>query len=266
MRLTSLVLTIGLLISAPTWAHSLEELERDLSGRERFVEIVNRPAPHFALEDAEGSLTDIGDLESKVVVLYFIYAFCPNVCPLQSSRVAEVQEIVNSTPLRDLVTFVAISTDPVRDTPPVLRAYAGSHGLDPVNFVFLTSGAKRPDLTREIADEYGLKFTPTDDGNFTHAVVTHVIDKEGMLRARYHGLNFDAANMALQIDALANDFDTHPIPVDGFPVVASNGRTGAWAAAAMTTMILLGLAAAAVHFLRRRSGPSSGPTAFHKQR
>lgn len=198
------VLTLSLAPRAG--AHSPEELEKALSERERFVEFRNEPAPDFALQDADGRATALRDFRGKVVVLNFIFASCTDVCPLQSELIASIQKDINQTPMRELVQFVTVTTDPERDTPEVLKPYGGTHGLDPVNWVFLTSGAGRPDETRSIAMRYGLRFTPTPDGQFMHGVVTHLIDKEGLLRARYHGLKFDRTNLIVHVNALVNDF------------------------------------------------------------
>lgn len=187
-------------------AHSLEELEAQLFKREKYVEFVNRPAPKFELRDAEGKTIRLSDSRGKkVLVLWFAFASCTEACPLQSDLLAQVQEKVNRSPMRDLVQFVAITTDPERDTPAVLRAYGPSHGLDRHNWTFLTSGTERPETTRELADRYGLKFTRTEKGDFMHGVVTHVIDFEGNIRARFHGLKWDQINMVVYINALTND-------------------------------------------------------------
>lgn len=186
-------------------AHSLKELEDKLAEREAYVQIVDRPAPPFALRDFAGSEVSLAGLRGKVVVLYFIYAGCPDLCPLHSSKIADTQAKVNRTPMRALVEFVAITTDPEDDTPEILEAYGPARGLDPVNWVFLTGGADKPAVTSELLDSYGLKFTPTGNGYQVHAAVTHLIDKSGNLRGRYHGLRFDATNMILHINALTND-------------------------------------------------------------
>ncbi len=190
-------------------AHSLKDLEAELFKREQYVEFVNRPAPEFELRDAEGRTVRLADFRrKKVVVLWFIYASCPDVCPLQSDRLAEVQKQVNKVnvgAMRDLVQFIAISTDPARDDPDILRAYGPAHGLDRHNWVFLTSGADKPEATRELADRYGLKFTRTEKDMFMHGTVTHIIDYEGNLRARFHGLKWDQINMLVYINALTND-------------------------------------------------------------
>uniref|UniRef100_UPI0013D81A57 SCO family protein n=2 Tax=Pseudomonadota TaxID=1224 RepID=UPI0013D81A57 len=73
------------------------------------------------------------------VVLHFIYTSCPDVCPLHAEKIAEIQKMVNSTPMKDQVVFTSITTDPSKDTPDVLKAYGPAHGLDPVNWLFLTT-------------------------------------------------------------------------------------------------------------------------------
>jgi protein SCO1/2 len=196
---------LGLGLATPAAAHSLAELEAQIMGRERYVEFVDRPAPDFALQDADGRPLGLARLRGKVVVLHFIYASCPDVCPLLSEKIAGLQQQVNETPMRDLVEFVAITTDPAHDTPEVMRAYGEQHGLDPANWRFLTSGADRPDATRELAKSYGLEFTPMPDGMQMHGLVTHVIDKSGRLRARLHGLKYEDVNAILYINALTND-------------------------------------------------------------
>jgi len=186
-------------------AHSLQELEDQLTTKEPYLQVVNQPAPAFALQDADGRAVSLDDFRGKVIVLYFIYASCPDVCPLQSEKVAAIQKMINSTPMRDLVEFVAITTDPEHDTPDVLKAYGPNHGLDPVNWIFLTSGPEKPLATRELALAYGLRFDPTEDGFQMHGVVTHVIDKSGNLRARFHSLKFDDLNLIIYVNALTND-------------------------------------------------------------
>jgi len=198
---------VSLIIAAatPSSAHSLKELEDQLTASDPYIQVVNRPAPAFALQDADGHVTSLADLHGKVVILYFIYASCPDVCPLLSEKIADIQEQINATPMRDIVAFIAVTTDPEHDTPEVLRTYGPAHSLDPVNWRFLTSGAGQPTATRELAKAYGLEFTPMGDGTQMHGLVTHVIDKSGNLRARFHGLKFKDISLILYVNALSND-------------------------------------------------------------
>ena len=202
-------LVLGLMLAsvgvAPAAAHSLKDLEGQPLKRERYVQMMSKKAPEFALRDADGNRVRLSDFAGKVVVLNFVFTNCPDVCPLHSEAIASIQEAINPTPMEGLVQFVTITTDPNRDTPAIMKTYGSAHGLDPVNWVFLTSGPDKPAVTRELAWRYGLKFTQTKEGYQMHGVVTHLIDKSGHLRARYHGLKFNETNMIVHINALTND-------------------------------------------------------------
>ncbi len=186
-------------------AHSLKELEDNLQKREAYVQIVQEPAPGFTLQDAQGREVGLVDFRGKVVVLNFVYTNCPDICPLHSERIAEIQEMIEPTPMRELVQFISITTDPLRDTWSVMKDYGPDHGLDPANWMFLSSGPDALDATRDLAGDYGLKFTLTDSGYQMHGLVTFLIDKSGNIRARYHGLKFHPTNFILQVNALTND-------------------------------------------------------------
>lgn len=183
--------------------HALKDFEEALRRREYYLELAGRPAPGFSLRDADGRALGLDDLKGRVVVLNFVFATCTDVCPLHSAVIAEVQERVNARVGTDGVQFVTITTHPEIDTPASLRAYGSAHGLDARNWVFLTSGPERPTETRALAERYGLKFTPLGNGQFVHGVVTHLIDREGVLRARYHGLRFDPETLVDHIKVLA---------------------------------------------------------------
>ncbi len=199
-------LVVGLALAggvAPARAHPPAELDQRLDARENYFQAIDRAAPKFDLQDADGHGASLDGLSGKVIVLNFIYTHCPDVCPLHAEKIAAVQSLVNRTAMRNRVRFVTITTDPVRDTPDVLRAYGSLHGLDPANWVFLTSGQDRPHATRRLAEAFGHRFVETSDGLQMHGVVTHVIDRSGRLSANFHGLDFDDANLVLFVTALA---------------------------------------------------------------
>ena len=159
--LTGFLVLVG--HTLPTLAHSLEDLEENLKDKEKYAQIVNRPAPEFRFNGPVSEAVSLVDFRGKVVILWFIYTRCPDVCPLHSEALASIQEQVNRTPMRELVRFITVTTDPANDSPEAMKAYGPAHGLDPVNWVFLTSGRSRPAATREIAWRYGLKFTRVED-------------------------------------------------------------------------------------------------------
>jgi protein SCO1/2 len=195
--------------------HSLARLETDLQKREQYVSFPKserEPFPDFALQDADGRKVTLASLRGKVVVLDFIYTSCPDVCPLHSELLAKLQKDVATGHMARRVAFVSVSVDPARDTPARMKAYGPQHGLDPANWLFLTSA--QPDATRALAAKLGQIFTPGRDGEFTHSIVTYVIDREGHLRARFWGLQFDPLNLVLYVNALVNDVHQAGSPPD----------------------------------------------------
>lgn len=188
----------------PARAHAPAELDRQLDARERYFQALDRPAPKFDLQDAEGRPVSLNGLAGKVIVVNFIYTHCSDVCPLHAEKIVAIQSLVNRTAISDRVRFVTITTDPARDSPDVLRAYSPQHGMGPPNWVFLTGGQDKPDATRRLAKEaFWHRFVATSADSQMNGVVTHVIDWDGRLRANLHGLDFDNANLVLFVTTLA---------------------------------------------------------------
>ena len=209
---------LGFVALAPgAFAHSLHELENELGSREKYFQPIDKATPHFNLQDAAGHSISLTDFRGKVVVLHFIYTHCPDECPLHAERIAEVQNLVNQSPMKQQVEFITITTDPKRDRGDVLAEYGKVHGLDAANWVFLTTKSDQPeDATRKLAEQFGHRFDKTEDGFQAHGIVTHVIDKEGRWRANFHGLKFEPSNLVIFVNALVNDFDNHPHAAPSF--------------------------------------------------
>ncbi len=210
-------LALALVATAPmVSAHSLHELETALGDREKYFQPIDKDTPDFTLQDTGGRVLGLADLHGKVVVLHFIYTSCPDVCPLHSERIAEIQALVNQTPMKEQVEFVSVTTDPTTDTAEMRREYGRVHGLDAANWVFLTTTPQQPeDATRKLAQQFGHRFDKTGDSYQVHGVVTHVIDKEGHWRANFHGLKFEPSNLVVFVNALVNDLEkphAHPAP------------------------------------------------------
>lgn len=77
----------------------------------------------FELVNASGQTVTDADIITMPSILYFGYTFCPDVCPLDSSRNAQAVEILESRGI--IAQPVFISVDPRRDTPEVVGAFAG---------------------------------------------------------------------------------------------------------------------------------------------
>jgi protein SCO1/2 len=208
-------LTAGL--ATPALPHSLEELEQEFVQSEKYFQPVDKEAPGFTLQDAGGRGMSLADFKGKVVVLNFIYIDCPDFCPLQSEKIAEIQKMVNISPMKTMVEFISITTDHKRDFGRALKDYGESHGLDPVNWMFLTAAPGAPeDSTRELAKAYGVEFKLAADGEQMHGVVTSVIDQEGRLVGRFHGLQFQNLSLVKFVNALTNHHDNPKNNEPGF--------------------------------------------------
>ena len=194
-------------------AHSLADLSEEFVKDERYFQAVDKEAPAFTLQDARGHAVSLTDFKGKVVVLNFIYTHCPDFCPLHAEKVAQVQKMVNITPMKDRVQFISITTDPTNDFGKVLTTFGEDHGLDPANWVFLTAAqGSAEDSTRQLAAAYGVEFKGTPNGDQIHGVVTSVIREDGRLVARFHGLKFQSLNLVKFINALTNDHHPHVEP------------------------------------------------------
>jgi protein SCO1/2 len=220
-RLLCRLLAVAAMVAGLTHgaqAHSLDEVDAMLKGDEKYFQPIDKPAPDFTLRAADGRVMRLADLRGKVVVLHFIYTSCTDVCPLHAEKIAEIQKMVNGAGMKDQVAFVTITTDPARDTPGVLRDYGPAHGIDPVNWLVLTTTPDQPeDTTSKLAQAFGHTFSKTEDGVQAHGIVTHVVDKEGRWRANFHGLDFAPINLVTLVNALTNNAERpHDEPDEGW--------------------------------------------------
>ena len=130
---------------------------------------------------------------------------------MHMNLIAEVQERVNDAGLRDDVEFITIATDSedFSGTRNNMRAYGENFDLDSANWRFLYRSENEPtDTTRQVAEAYGLKFDDVAEGVQAHGVVTHVIDQSGLMRARFHGLEFEPEHLVAYLKVLTEGPET----------------------------------------------------------
>jgi protein SCO1 len=159
------------------------------------------PAPEFALTTQHGVRLALADLRGKVVAVTFIYAGCADTYPLLIAKLAGLQDRLG----RDFglrVFFVAITLDPERDTPEVLKRYAESHGARPEGWALLTG---TPSEIRDIARRYGVYYRRQERGDVDHTFLTSVVDRSGTLRVQYLGVRFDPNELLKDIQSLLRE-------------------------------------------------------------
>lgn len=144
----------------------------------------------FTLQSLEGPVS-LKDFRGKVVLIYFGYTMCPDICPTNLSMMSNAfTQMENSSPKGyelDNVQGIFISVDPQRDTMKRLSEY--THYFH--NNIMGISGA--PETVREIADRYGAAYQKVVQDSATNYVVDHssetyVVDQQGNLVERLpHG-------------------------------------------------------------------------------
>jgi len=132
----------------------------------------------LSLNDHHGRPRTLADFRGKVVVIFFGYTHCPDVCPTTLAELAQVEKMLGTDAGKMQVLFVTV--DPERDTPEVLRQYVPS--FNP-SFLGLYGDAA---ATARAAKEFKIFYRkqPLPDGGYTvdHSAATYVIDRQGRLR------------------------------------------------------------------------------------
>ena len=130
-------------------------------------------APAFSLTDHNGSPFHLSEMRGSVVLLFFGFTNCVEECPLTAAHLKLALETLG-TDAQD-VQVVLVSTDPVRDTPQMLKDFLGKF-----NPSFLGVTGTMDELTKTW-DAYGIEVL---FGGETHSSFTYVIDKAGNLRLK----------------------------------------------------------------------------------
>ncbi len=155
----------------------------------------------FALTDFNGQPRTLGDFAGKVVVVFFGYTQCPDVCPTTMSEMAQVKQTLGADGDRLQVLFVSV--DPERDTPEVLKAYMAA--FDPG---FLALYAASPDQLAALAKDFKVYYKRVDGKTPTsytmdHTAASYVYDPQGRLRL-YSRYGSGAQAMAEDVKLLLN--------------------------------------------------------------
>jgi cytochrome oxidase Cu insertion factor (SCO1/SenC/PrrC family)/mono/diheme cytochrome c family protein len=97
-------------------------------------------------------------IKGKMVLIDFIYTNCPDLCPLTTARLTQVEDALGDMVGRDIF-FVSMTVDPERDTPQQLKQFADGFHIGP-GWLFLTG---RPEDIRAINAKLGDKSRALDD-------------------------------------------------------------------------------------------------------
>jgi protein SCO1/2 len=193
------ILGIVLLVALATPAWPVRAPAHDAKADARLSKI--GPAPEFALTTQDGARLALRDLRGKVVAVTFIYTGCADTCPLLTAKLAGLQAKLGSD-FGPRVFFASVTVDPERDTPEVLRRYAGTHGANPAGWAFLTG---TPGEIQDVGKRYGIFAKKSPRGDVDHTFLTSLIDRDGILRVQYLGVRFNPDELLGDLKSLLRE-------------------------------------------------------------
>jgi len=140
------------------------------------------PAPPIPLLDTSGIPFQLKDYHGKIILLYFGYTFCPDICP---STLANVRHILDE--LGDSsheVVFMMITVDPARDSPEILGKYMSR--FHP-GYIGIWGEGEELEIVKQSYGVFSETDPESDPVNYlvSHTARIFLIDQEGILRTGY---------------------------------------------------------------------------------
>ena len=145
-------------------------------------------------------------IKGHLTVMGFIYTHCPDICPMTTHNMYLTEKELKKANIND-AKFVALSFDPDRDSPEVLKKFAEVRELDFKSWTLLT-GEKN--TVNELMKRFDVKAIKTDERtdeegipeySMMHTDRISLIDENGILRKNYKG-------STINIEELVNDIKT----------------------------------------------------------
>jgi protein SCO1 len=134
----------------------------------------------FSLLDPEGKVRTLADFKGKVVLMFFGYTQCPDVCPSTLTEMQQVMDLMGKQ--SDKVQVIFVTVDPQRDTAAILKQYVPAFdkrflGLRPADDAALEK------VTKDFKIFYR-KVPGSSPGSYTmdHTAGSYAFDPEGRLR------------------------------------------------------------------------------------
>ncbi|MGX1501060.1 peroxiredoxin [Labrenzia sp. MBR-25] len=170
------LIPVFLLVVNPAFAdHPGERIDEVMTDREPAFEAIDRRStPELSLEETDGNVLRLGDLHDQIIVLSFVPQNCASPCAKQQAVLADVQEQVNVSPMKQMVTFVT-----VHDADASIEAT-----WDEANWRLAIPS---DDETTAAADLFAALSSRGQE-----LPMAHIIDREGRHAGIFHGSDFNS--------------------------------------------------------------------------
>jgi protein SCO1/2 len=160
-------------------------------------QLLNRPAPHMRQTDVRGGTLDTDALRGTPYAVTFLYANCPDVCPLITSEIVEALHKMGADASR--VAVVAVSVDPRGDTRANVASFLRRHRA-PANFHYLIGSEQQ---LKPIWRSYFASPQIQGDPESAHTAAVWLVDGKGRLRAQFDaGVAFNTSDLAHDLTQL----------------------------------------------------------------
>lgn len=133
--------------------------------------------PDYQLFYGDGKPAALRDFKGKVVMLFFGFTQCPDVCPTALARAVEIKRLLGAD--GDKLQVVFVTVDPERDTAPLLAEY--TRAFDPA-FVAVRGNLEQ---TAKAAKDFKIFYRKVPSGSsytMDHTALTYVFDTSGKIR------------------------------------------------------------------------------------
>ncbi|TAM20673.1 MAG: SCO family protein [Candidimonas sp.] len=133
----------------------------------------------MAMVDSSGALRTLADYKGKVLVVYFGYTHCPDVCPTSMAELAQAMKLLKGDAQK--VQVIMITVDPERDTGAIMASYVKA--FNP-NFVGLTGSPDQLHKTAQSFKAYYAKASGGTPDTYTmgHSAFFYILDQTGEAR------------------------------------------------------------------------------------
>jgi len=136
-------------------------------------------ARDFSLTDHNGQARTLKDFAGKIVMVFFGYTQCPDVCPTSMVEMVQIKKLLG--PDGDRLQGIFVTVDPERDTPEMLKPYM--ENFDPSFLALYTSSDKLAALAKEFRVYYKKVDGPTPTSyTIDHTAGSYIYDTSGKLR------------------------------------------------------------------------------------